>query len=158
MVAAEGMGLAPWGALGGGNFKTAEQREASKNEGRNMGGPSEKDIQVADVLAQVAARKNTALTSVALAYVLHKAPYVFPIVGGRKVEHLKGNIDALAVELTDEDIDEIEDAAEFDVGFPLAFLGMLKKRGAKGPEDVFLNNMVGHFDYVQGSVPIRPKK
>lgn len=48
--------------------------------------------------------------------------YVFPIVGGRKVEHLKGNIEALGVELTPEEIDEIEDTEPFDVGFPQSFL------------------------------------
>ena len=158
MVAAEGMGLAPWGALGGGKFKTRAQQEAAKGEGRNMGAPSEKEIQVAEALQKMAERKNTALTSVALAYVLHKAPYVFPIVGGRKIEHLKGNIEALALELSQQDMDEIEDAAEFDVGFPLSFLGQGKPKGAKGPADVFLTSLVGHFDYVEGSAPIRPKK
>ncbi|KAI9324042.1 NADP-dependent oxidoreductase domain-containing protein [Zopfochytrium polystomum] len=42
---------------------------------------------------------------------------VFSIVGGRKVEHLKGNIAALSLELTEENIAEIEDAAPFDIGF-----------------------------------------
>jgi len=157
MTQAEGMGLAPWGSLGGGMFKTHAQLEASKGEGRQMGGPSENQVKVADVLARVAERKNTALTSVALAYVMHKAPYVFPIVGGRKVEHLKGNIEALGLELSKEDMEEIEDAVPFDVGFPLSFLGMGVKDGAKGPADVFLNNLAGHFDYVDEKLPIRPK-
>lgn len=71
------------------------------------------------MLHKIAQRKNTALTSVAMAYVIHKAPYVFPILGGRKIDHLKGNIEALGLELSKEEIDEIEDAAPFDVGFPL---------------------------------------
>ncbi|MES2481469.1 MAG: aldo/keto reductase, partial [Pseudomonadota bacterium] len=37
----------------------------------------------------IAKKKNTQITSVALAYVMHKAPHVFPIVGGRTVGHLK---------------------------------------------------------------------
>ena len=48
-----------------------------------------------------------------------KTPYVFPIVGGRKVSHLKGNIEALGLELSPEEIEEIEDASHFDVGFPM---------------------------------------
>ncbi|KAF8529592.1 hypothetical protein BU17DRAFT_36660, partial [Hysterangium stoloniferum] len=35
------------------------------------------------------------ITVVAIAYVIHKAPYVFPIVSGRKIEHLQANIEAL---------------------------------------------------------------
>ena len=34
---------------------------------------------------------------VAIAYVMQKTTHVFPIVGGRKVEQLEGNIEALHV-------------------------------------------------------------
>ncbi|MCJ1465012.1 hypothetical protein MMC07_003627, partial [Pseudocyphellaria aurata] len=157
MCAAEGMGLMPWGVLGGGKFKNEKQREATKNEGRNLGGPREKDLQVSAVLEEVANSKGTSITSVALAYVLHKAPYVFPIVGGRKVEHLKGNIEALGLELSDEDLKRIEGATEFDVGFPLNFLGG-GPGGAKGPADVWATQNAGTFDYVEGTKPIPPQK
>ena len=53
---------------------------------------------------------------VAIAYVMQKTPYVFPIVGGRKVEHLHGNIAALDIALTDEHIKKIEAASPFDKG------------------------------------------
>ena len=149
MCKAEGMGIAPWGALGGGNFKSAEQREQTKDEGRkSMRGVSEKDLKVSETLEKVAKSRNTAITSVALAYVMHKAPYVFPICGGRKIEHLKGNIDALGLQLSQEDIEMIEDATDFDIGFPLNMLSR-KKGGAKGPQDVWLSEWVGHFDYVE---------
>jgi aryl-alcohol dehydrogenase-like predicted oxidoreductase len=55
---------------------------------------------------------------VAIAYLLHKTPYVFPIVGGRKVEHLKQNIQALDISLSPEQIHRIDDAKPFDLGFP----------------------------------------
>ena len=55
---------------------------------------------------------------VAIAYVLHKTPYVFPIVGGRKVEHLKQNVQALDISLSPEQIRRIDGAKPFDVGFP----------------------------------------
>ena len=159
MCASEGMGLAPWGALGGGEFKTKKQREEMKKSGeggRNMGGPSEKHVQLTDKLEELANKKNTAITSIALAYVMHKAPYVFPIVGGRKIEHLKGNIEALGLELTDQEMEEIDNAAPFDVGFPINFLGGPK--GVNGPGDVWLMNMAGHFDYVESGKPIKPFK
>ncbi len=82
MARDEGMALAPWGSLGGGNFKTEEQRK--KLEGRQVK-PSEDQIKISNVLEAIAKRKSTIITSVALAYVMHKAPYVFPIVGGRTV-------------------------------------------------------------------------
>lgn len=158
MCTAEGMGIAPWGALGGGKFKNEKQREEAKKEGgRNMGPISEENMKVSEALEAIAHRKNTALTSVALAYVMHKAPYVFPIVGGRKLDHLKGNIEALGLELSKDEIDEIEAVVPFDVGFPMNFLGT-NGAPARDPKDVFLTNMAGCFDYVEKSMPIRPQK
>ena len=52
----------------------------------------------------------------AIAYVMQKTPYVFPIVGGRKVEQLQGNIQALDVALSDEQIQKIEAAKPFFKG------------------------------------------
>jgi len=52
---------------------------------------------------------------------MHKAPYVFPIIGGRKVEHLHANIEALDIALTDEQIKELESVVPFDLGFPTGF-------------------------------------
>ena len=147
MCAAEGMGINPWGALGGGQFKSRKQREAQKGEGRNFGGPSEKQIKVTEALEKIADSKGTAITSVALAYVLHKAPYVFPIVGGRKIEHLKGNIEALGLELSDKDIEDIDGATDFDIGFPLNFISRTPG-GPKGPGDIWMSAMNGNIDYV----------
>ena len=152
MVRDEGMGIAPWGALGGGNFKTSAQRaemEKNKEQGRMSWRESPNHAKVTDVLEKIAQAKNTLITSVALAYVMHKAPYVFPIVGGRKVDHLKGNVEALKVELTKEDIEQIESAFPFDVGFPFSTFG-------DGPEKHFLLNNMSVTDYVQPQLPIRP--
>ncbi|KAI0177465.1 aldo/keto reductase [Pestalotiopsis sp. NC0098] len=153
MVRSENMGLAPWGALGGGKFKTEEQRK--NNPGRQVEA-TEKDIKISKALEAVAKRKGTIITSVAQAYVTHKAPYVFPIIGGRTIDHLKGNIEALTLELDDEDIQEIEAADKFDLGFPTNFLW-----GEKAPENpgkVWLLGMGGTFDYVPEQKPIKPTK
>jgi len=139
MCQAEGMGLAPWGALGSGNFKSEEQRQSQ--EGRKMGGPSDEAIKISKVLEKIANDKKTQITSVALAYVMGKTPYVFPIVGGRKIEHLRGNIEGLSLELSADEIEEIDGATAFDIGFPMSFLGGPK--GVKSPGDVWLSNIGG---------------
>lgn len=58
------------------------------------------------------------LKTVAIAYVMQKTPYVFPIIGGRKVEQLEANLDSLTISLTDEHIKRIESAVPFELGFP----------------------------------------
>lgn len=69
MCRAEGMGLAPWGALGGGQFKTDEQRKAGG--GRNFGPASEQHIKISNVLDGIAKKKGSVITGIALAYVMH---------------------------------------------------------------------------------------
>lgn len=56
--------------------------------------------------------------AVAIAYVMHKAPYVFPIIGGRKIEHLQANVEALEISLSREQIKRLESVTPFDPGFP----------------------------------------
>jgi diketogulonate reductase-like aldo/keto reductase len=123
MARDEGMALCPWGALGGGKF-TTEQKQREQDKGRNpaMAKMSETDVKVSKKLEEIANKRSTALTSIALAYIRAKYPYVYPIVGGRKIEHLKGNIEALGIDLSDEEVLEIDGAASFDVGFPMNFL------------------------------------
>jgi aryl-alcohol dehydrogenase-like predicted oxidoreductase len=146
MCRAEGMGIAPWGSLGGGKFKSEEQRNAQ--DGRKAEA-SEQEIRTSRVLESISNRKTTLITSVALAYVMHKTSYVFPIIGGRKVEHLKANIQALTLKLTQEDIQEIDSAVKFDPGFPNDFL--YRKGQAIGGPDVWLLQMGGTLDHVQPS-------
>jgi aryl-alcohol dehydrogenase-like predicted oxidoreductase len=62
------------------------------------------------VLAGLAAQKHVTPAQLALAWLLAKKPWIVPIPGTRKLERLEENIGAAAVELTVEDIAEIERA------------------------------------------------
>ncbi|KAF2121104.1 aryl-alcohol dehydrogenase-like protein [Lophiotrema nucula] len=164
MAREEGMALAPWGALGGGAFTTEEKRK-NEEKGRNFRPPTEEQLKISKVLESVAKKHNTAITSIALAYVRSKAPYVFPIIGGRKIDHLKGNIEALALELSDEEVDEIDSQTNFEVGFPMSFLfefGGSKYNTRMTSSDVGLLQLAGKLDSVpnQGAIKAHgmPKK
>ena len=160
MCESEGMALAPWGALGRGQFATKEDLEKKGDEGRKAAQTDEIKA-VSAVLDSLAKKKNTQITSIALAYVMHKAPYVFPIVGGRKIEHLKGNIEGLGVELTDDELDEIDAATKFKIGFPMSML--FEFSGATynsrmNFKDISLAAPAGHFDMVERTRPPKPHK
>ena len=58
------------------------------------------------------------IQAVAIAYVMQKTPYVFPIIGCRKTEQLRANIEALEVRLSEEQIKYLEGVLPFDLGFP----------------------------------------
>lgn len=158
MARDEGMALCPWGALGGGNFTTKEKRE-NNEQGRNFGPASDKHIKVSEKLEAVAKARDTTITSVALAYVRSKYPFVYPIVGGRKIEHLRGNIEALGLELSGEEIDQIDSAVDFEVGFPMNFLfefGGAKYNANKTAADVALLAFSGTIEVPQHQQPVKP--
>ncbi len=64
-----------------------------------------------DLLRLIAARKEATPAQIALAWLLAQKPWIVPIPGTRKLERLDENIGANAVELTTEDLQEIENAA-----------------------------------------------
>ena len=160
MCQAEGMALCPWGALGRGAFMSPEDYE--KKEGGRKTGQSENILKISAALDKIAKGKGTAITSIAQAYLLHKAPYVFPIIGLRKIEHLKSNIQALRVELTDEEVDEIDGAAPFDVGFPMSFLfeymSSQKYNSRMNGNETTASKTAGWWDAVERVKPPRPHK
>ena len=159
----EGMALCPYGVLNQGRFQTeATFKEREKNNpGRKFIPVSEHDKRVSKVLEGMAKEKGVELFQIALAYVMNKAPYVFPIVGGRKVDHIKGSIEGLKLLLTDAEVAKIEEAYGFDYGFPHTFLsGSLfdnsTPKMASGPGDVWLTKNLGTFDWVSAPAPIKP--
>lgn len=133
-----GMALAPWDVLGGGKFQSKKQIAARKGDPlRAVGhtGQTAQEEMISAALEKVADEHGVGSPSViALAYVLQKAPNVFPVVGGRRVEHLKANIQALSIRLTEEQIHYLESVQDFDIGFPLSFIGQHPRfTGTAGP-------------------------
>ncbi|KAM3419272.1 hypothetical protein BST61_g5209 [Cercospora zeina] len=149
----EGMGLCPYGVLNQGTFQT---KEGSRQR-------DQLDRKVSAHLEGLAQKKGVLLLSIALAYVGTKAPYVSPLIGARKVEHLHGSIDALSVSLSEEELAEVDEAYPFNPGFPHTFLsGPLfdgsKPRAANTPADVWLTKWLGDFDWVEAPKPIGRKE
>jgi aryl-alcohol dehydrogenase-like predicted oxidoreductase len=66
---------------------------------------------------------NATPAQVALAWLLAQKPWIVPIPGTRRVERLDENLGAAAVELTDDDLSEIERAA-----------AQIEVKGARYPE------------------------
>ena len=64
-----------------------------------------------DLLARVAERKKATPAQIALAWLLAQKPWIVPIPGTTKLHRLDENIGAAAIELTAEDLHEIERAA-----------------------------------------------
>ena len=76
-----------------------------------------------DLLGRIAARRNATPAQVALAWLLVQKPWIVPIPGTRRVERLDENLAAAAIELTADDLGEIERAA-----------AQIQVQGARYPE------------------------
>jgi aryl-alcohol dehydrogenase-like predicted oxidoreductase len=63
-----------------------------------------------DLLGAIAQRKNATPTQIALAWFLAQKPWIVPIRGTTKLKRLEENIGAAAIELTSDDLREIESA------------------------------------------------
>jgi aryl-alcohol dehydrogenase-like predicted oxidoreductase len=64
-----------------------------------------------DLLATMARRKHATVAQIALGWLLAQQPWIVPIPGTRRLERLEENIGAAEVDLTPNDLHEIEDAA-----------------------------------------------
>lgn len=134
-----GMALIPWDAVGGGKFQTKKQIEDRQKTGEGLrsmlgSGQSAQEADMSEALEQVARQHGlTSLAAVALAYLIRKAPNVIPIIGGRKIEHLHDNIQALSLSLTESEMSFVESRTNFDIGFPGNFVDESPAATGKNP-------------------------
>jgi aryl-alcohol dehydrogenase-like predicted oxidoreductase len=78
-----------------------------------------------ELLGEIAERKEATSAQIALAWLLAQKPWIVPIPGTRRLERLEENIGAVTVELTPDDLLEIESAAS-----------QITVQGARYPEEL----------------------
>jgi aryl-alcohol dehydrogenase-like predicted oxidoreductase len=78
-----------------------------------------------DLLGKIAERKKATPAQIALAWLLAQKPWIVPIPGTTKLKRLEENIGAAAIELTSDDLREIESASS-----------KIKVEGARYPEQL----------------------
>jgi len=113
-----GIGFVPFSPLGKGFLtgKINEHTTFDKKDFRNVvprfTSENRKTNQtVVDLLAKVGARKKATPAQIALAWLLAQKPWLVPIPGTTKLARFEENIGAVNVELTPDDLREIENAA-----------------------------------------------
>jgi aryl-alcohol dehydrogenase-like predicted oxidoreductase len=70
-----------------------------------------KNRTLVEVLAKLAVRLQVTLPQLCLAWLLARKPWIVPIPGTRRLEHIEENARAAAVELTLSDLEAIDAAA-----------------------------------------------
>jgi aryl-alcohol dehydrogenase-like predicted oxidoreductase len=113
-----GIGFVPFSPLGAGfltgkiDTNTKFQSSDFRNSSPRFTPENRKANQVlVDLLGKVAELKKATPAQIALAWLLAKKPWIVPIPGTTKLHRLEENIAAVNVELTPNELREIEDAA-----------------------------------------------
>src|SRR5438876_1207980 len=132
-----GIGFVPFSPLGKGFLtgKIDENTKFDSNDFRNIVPrftPENRKANQAlvDVLAKFAEQKKVTAAQVALAWLLAQKPWIVPIPGTTKLHRLRENLGAASVQLSPEDLRELESAA-----------GKITVQGARYPEH--LQKLVG---------------
>jgi aryl-alcohol dehydrogenase-like predicted oxidoreductase len=112
-----GIGLVPYSPLGRGYLTgkvdestTFDRSDIRSRNPRFTPEAIRANRVVVDLLERIAAQKRATPAQIALAWLLAQKPWIVPIPGSRKLERLDENIGAVAVELTPDDLGEIENA------------------------------------------------
>lgn len=113
-----GIGFVPFSPLGAGFLtgKIDTNTEFHSTDFRNISPRFTPEARIAnqvlvDLIGKVAEQKKTTPAQIALAWLLAQKPWIVPIPGTTKLHRLDENIGAVAVELTPDDLREIESAA-----------------------------------------------
>jgi aryl-alcohol dehydrogenase-like predicted oxidoreductase len=132
-----GIGFVPFSPLGKGFLtgKINEETKFDKNDFRNIVPRFNADNRKAnqalvDLLGKFAAQKKVTSAQIALAWLLAQKPWIVPIPGTTKLHRLEENIGAATVDLTLEDLEQLETAA-----------AKITLQGARYPEE--LQKLVG---------------
>ena len=132
-----GIGFVPFSPLGKGFLtgKINEDTKFDKNDFRNIvprftAENRKANQELVDLLGRFAEQKRATSAQIALAWLLAKKPWIVPIPGTTKLQRLEENLGAANIELSAEDLRQIENAAS-----------NFKVEGARYPEN--LQKMVG---------------
>ncbi len=132
-----GIGFVPFSPLGKGFLtgKISEDTQFDKNDFRNIVprfAPENRKANQAlvDLIGRFAQQKKATPARIALAWLLAQKPWIVPIPGTTKLHRLEENVGAVNVELSPEDLRELETAAS-----------KIAVQGARYPEE--LQKMVG---------------
>jgi aryl-alcohol dehydrogenase-like predicted oxidoreductase len=114
-----GIGFVPWGPLGMGyltgkiDMNTTFDSKMDLRAGFDRFSPANiaANMPIVDLLTRFAAKKNAPPAQMALAWVMARKPFIVPIPGTRNVDHLRENLSALDLQLTSDELRELD--AEF---------------------------------------------
>ena len=114
------MGVTAWSPLGGGVLSGKFSRGGNGDTRRRSGDISPRNLEVADLVVDIAREIGRSPAQVALAALMQLRPEagVIPIIGGRTPEQLVDNLGCLDLKLDEAHLKAIDDQTAIEPGFP----------------------------------------
>ena len=142
-------GITPlaWSPLAGGILSGKYTREDLQDTGGEKDGSgrkgvtqaigqlSDRTLQIADVVKQIAAEIGCSPSQVALNWILQQPSNPIPIIGARKLSHLEDNLGALDIRLNPEQLDRLSQVSAFAMPFPHNFIALDMYQGVVDGEN-----------------------
>jgi aryl-alcohol dehydrogenase-like predicted oxidoreductase len=131
-----GLGVLPWSPLASGFLSGKYARNEPPPPGvrlekwkeRFAEYDSDRGWRTLDAVRAIAKEKETTASAVSLAWLLAKPTVSSVIFGARSVEQLDDNLKAADVKLSAEDVQRLDDASAYELGYPYKFIGNIQKR------------------------------
>ncbi len=122
MARAMGMGVMPWSPLKSGflsgKFRRGDEGDVDTKRTGMVGVPSETDYDIIEAVADVASELGLSSASVALAWVRSRAGVSSTLVGARRLDQLKANLDSVGVTLSAGQMKKLDDVSKPKLNFP----------------------------------------
>jgi aryl-alcohol dehydrogenase (NADP+) len=111
LCADRGIGVIPWSPLARGRLTRDWDETTARSETDEFGRKlyRDDDRRIVERVAQIAKNRGVSRAQVALAWLLSKRVVTAPIVGATKPHHLDDAVAAVSLELTSEEIEELEE-------------------------------------------------
>ncbi len=129
MADAFGLGVTAWSPLGGGvltgkyNMPPEEHEETGRLAREESAGRiTERDLQIADVVMEVADILERSPAQVALNWIRQKNRHTIPIIGARRLAQVQDNLACVEFSLSEEQLQKLDEVSAITLGFPHDFL------------------------------------
>ncbi|AUX38284.1 MULTISPECIES: aldo/keto reductase [Sorangium] len=131
-----GIGVLPWSPLASGFLSGKYVKGQPPPEGvrlekwkqRFADYDNDRGWRTLDAVNAIAKEKQTTPAAISLAWLLAKPTVTSVIFGARSLEQLDDNLKAADVKLSAEEVQRLDDASAFELGYPYNFIGSLQKR------------------------------
>jgi len=143
LCAAEGLGIVPWGPLGGG-FLTGKYQRGKKPEKASEGRiavmseqseeawekrATKQNWQILNVMDDIANNYDFTHSQIALAWLLTRPAVSSVIIGVRTMDQLEDNLKATTIELPAYEVKRLNEVSAPDLAYPYRFIENYGQRG-----------------------------